>query len=295
MIFSKTSPGLLLIGLCLSTVNQAVCLFHYYFGIDGIIPACLKEKRENGEPMYTFIAIQVKARERVNFDAVVDMQARLHFVNCPLAEAQHPSHSCTCGAIDDLNEIYENQIGIVVSFGPEYQNLDQGGQLTLISNRPAARKDVFDNLFRGNQSENGLVSGFQFNFSISPFACSSSISTRITYVNDITSRLRIFSCLWDEELAELLERNNTQTTKRPRIICKPHKGAQRLFCVSSLGLEAFEHMYANQAHQISIAEQLLNPERIYGDESTIDTENMVAPFWEKASFLATMNTLYVPV
>jgi hypothetical protein len=273
-----------------------------YFGIDAIIPVCLKKRNDAGEPIYTFIAIQVKASEQITFQHVCKLQSRLHFVNCPHANSHlsnEPEPGCSlCSSRAELDEIYENQIGLVVSLGEEYKRLgpatlscatfspnDSGMNLTscLQSLFPSEAVTNLERLDPRGKQENT-------EFKLLKLESPSYSDPRITYNIDVNTRIRIYSCLWNETLhqpIQLAEANTSEsmhTNQRPCQVAvenrkfKAFEGEQRLFCVASHGFHAFKHLYPenNQSKNISTAQQVLNPDWVLGDDSTVDLENMVA-------------------
>ncbi len=108
--------------LKLGLIHQC-CFFmpDRYFGYDLIIPVMLKDGN------FTYIGIQFKAAD-VSISAPIDkMQARLHFVKCPVSDS-NGCHSANCPRCSDLNVrnalkekfsgIFANQISLLISIDP---------------------------------------------------------------------------------------------------------------------------------------------------------------------------------
>jgi hypothetical protein len=255
-----------------------------YFGIDAIIPVCLKARNERGDPIYTFIAIQVKAGERVTFEEVLKMQSRLHFVNCPAAD-DHPSQeskeACACfKATWDLNEIYCNQIALIISLADKYERISANGELFCkdpVSNNPDPRH-LLSRIYGSNQvdslaslSETTQKQWLQCKITTKQkFKSDSCFPPLFAHHFDLNYNVRLFSSLWNETMPA--DSAAGLRVKRVMLNLRQH----RLFCISSLGLESFQHLYADRRRAIETAYQILNPETLIGDTSTIDLENMIA-------------------
>ena len=305
--------ALLKLGL---TKQCAFALPLNYFGIDGIIPVCLNKVDSKGKPIYTFIAIQVKAGERINFEHVLKMQSRLHFVNCPYADthaSNEPESNCPyCSTNDELDEIFGNQIGLIISFDNEYHRASSSSlQCTKFSySQPAADyskclKELYPALSSNSPVAEKLNDKaiFKENFRTKS---KSFCDTRMTHKFDINKRLRVFSCLWNESLnttgakqrtidpnkhntfARHGIRNENEWMKQGKRTCvraqspynsrqfKPINANQRLICLASHGFNAFQHLYGDPESSIEDASQILNPDWVIGNNSTVDLENMVA-------------------
>ncbi len=104
--------------LKLGLIHQC-CFFmpDRYFGYDLIIPVMLKDGN------FTYIGIQFKAAD-VSISAPIDkMQARLHFVKCPVSDS-NGCHSANCPRCSDVNVrnalkekfsgIFANQISLLI-------------------------------------------------------------------------------------------------------------------------------------------------------------------------------------
>jgi hypothetical protein len=80
-----------------------------YYGYDYIIPVCLESD------VYSFVGVQVKRADANLKEDIFKMQARLHYVQCPLHVAGH-----TCDTSDaGLSEIFGNQVSLLISLDKE--------------------------------------------------------------------------------------------------------------------------------------------------------------------------------
>ena len=270
-----------------------------YFGVDGIIPVCLKEKDKNGEPMYTYISIQVKAGERVSIEEVLKMQSRLHFVNCPRSD-QHRTGSSECrfcGNSENLAEIYENHIALIISFGKEYERISNKGKL--FSSPGIDLNASLTHLYGKERFEALLELSKQNGKNWNEFDVESTMkldkvsacSPLITHQLDFDYQIRTVSCLWNETASvswakEPIEGSSTKKRKNSVAIedlslddpvpAQLYSRHQRLYCISSLGFEAFAHLYRDPDESVKTAIQVLNPDWLIGDATTMDVENMVA-------------------
>ena len=204
------------------------------FGIDGIIPVCLKKNDSKGRALYTFIAIQVKSDEKVDFEHVLKMQSRLHFVNCPRADlhqaSSHPFVECTfCSKDEEIKEIYQNQIGLIVSFGDEYKRVSGKGSLIHYTfPGPNSPVDVLGTLKKLYPVDDHLLSPqARQMISNSEVGCKerlvvkSTCPPRIIHQVDVNRKIRLLSCIWNEGSSAISTSTSTSasgaTTTEPTI------------------------------------------------------------------------------
>jgi hypothetical protein len=89
-----------------------------YYGLDFIIPVCLKEKCEDKKPVYTFIGVQVKrASPSTNIREIISKGlASSHFVRCPIHGQKCASLDCKSRVSDaHYNRVLQNQLMLVTS------------------------------------------------------------------------------------------------------------------------------------------------------------------------------------
>ena len=98
-----------------------------YYGLDFIIPVCLKDKC-NGKPVYTCIGVQVKraASSQNPRDVVAKGMLSSHFVKCPLNGSNCKEIGCKACVDDDYYKlVLENQLMLVASMTGGIQNLQK--------------------------------------------------------------------------------------------------------------------------------------------------------------------------
>ncbi len=101
--------------LCYALRRQAALVMpHDYFAFDLCIPFCMKKRDSHGRPIYSYIAVQVKAVKDTPFAKIENMNMHLHYVRCPLqGEKDHDIVNCVqCADFENLNDIYSNQLAI---------------------------------------------------------------------------------------------------------------------------------------------------------------------------------------
>ncbi len=267
-----------------------------YFGYDLILPVMLKDGS------FTFVGIQFKAAD-VSFSIPVEkMQARFHYVNCPLAQYHPNCHQCAyklCPRTTDhnpnacvnclneeirqnsrrkLSQIYANQITLLICLDPsDCKSFNKGLKTSLkdddndkesVKRRkttPADSKssannnsetvvDVHQTLLKILQSPNSLeASGLAAITQSSASFLNPLLSIREPFGEN--DNLMLISSLWCDELVGLKE---LQITKDKSIPFVSDGFVHRQYCISVRGMEAFQHLYNNDANFVQNALKLIS-------------------------------------
>ena len=206
-----------------------------YSGITGIIPVCLPSK--NGKPVYTFIVIKVKPKKgSIDFDDALEMQAKLHFVQCEHAANEAVDDRHVCSTPEDLHEIYGNQIALVFSF-------EEAAKGTSSSNGVSVHQEALNELYDAERLESfkaAISDNLAPEFTLNKIPDSESIrGPRIKHQIEVNPAISILSCLWDDD------KDSIPSAPKKTKIEEQKSGRQRIFCIASTGIDILQRLLPN--------------------------------------------------
>ncbi len=266
-----------------------------YFGADGIIPVCLNVLDSDGRPIYTFIAIQVKKGKRATLEDALDMQARLHYINCPYADSHpttEPVSTCPhCVKSKGMDVVFGNQIALLVSFTDPYVENQATNSLFQYGSSVANPKGAFSELYGPKRKP--LHNKSPLAFKRSPSRPPSLASPRTLHTIHFGRSFRIHAALWQDSLVDKKSMKNltiktaveaSTLAKKLNVIRRnrePRKQSlsnrrHRLFCISTDGIKSFKHLYGKFSNEsFAKAKILLDPNNYLGSLSTVDLPCMI--------------------
>ena len=270
-----------------------------YFAKDAIIPVCLDKRDSAGRPIYTFISIQIKARQRVSSDQISDMQARLHYVICPNPDHREPTAGCPhCGGSEDAcREIFENQIALTISFGEEYEK----PPVKFSASSGLSKDEALTRLF-GTEKATAMC--------VDPFTSATKVpdsflSPLVSHKYPVNFSLQIHSFVWNDTFVEIEDykslsylvagkereglyeaapesqlTSGEDAANREKQQFKAYKVQNinhRLFCISSLSFYVFKHLFTKPRESIDRANEILDSDLLrFGERSTVNLDNYLA-------------------
>ncbi len=253
-----------------------------YFGYDLILPVML----EDGT--YTFIGIQFKAADVAVGVPVEKMQARFHYVRCPLSkdhddncprcgfttcdvgnEASHTPENCSKCAkeaerrefADRLAKLYGNQITLLISLdSTDSKSFANSVKFSVSPAKGSKKRPKNNRAFNQNALKKLLdpckkkftspssVSGISFK---SKNFMKPLVSVRDPFGKD--SNLMLISSLWYDGLVDLKKLSVTKGLNIPFI---PDGFVHRQYCIAVRGMEKFKHLY-QQNDAVENAQRLI--------------------------------------
>jgi hypothetical protein len=229
-----------------------------YYGLDIIIPVCLKSGK------MTYIGVKVKASEANFSDDVYKMQNRLHFVKCAhcqkFSETSTSCPQCTTD-IDGLKEIYYNSVTLLMSlaedgtFTPFYSKISQNLQ-------PKHEKDL-ENLktalkpnFNGEEVP---LKGKGMSF----------LKPLLQIVEPLNKdNLAIIKSIWIDKCVK-----KSEDSDKGLII--DDKFIHRQFCISTRGWKIFNRLFPEAEKSFKIANEILQSEGLFRDTKNRNSPQII--------------------